>query len=81
MIIQLFELLELCYDIGAVFAVNNNNQKEAIDLVWKSVIDECMNENTLIRNSNAAEDDSHLGVTVCERVGLVKVAMNFFYSK
>ena len=69
------------YDIGAVFAVNNNNQKEAIDLVWKSVIDECMNENTLIGNSSAVEDDSPLGVTVCERVGLVKVAMNCFYSK
>lgn len=68
------------YDIGAIFTINTNN-KEAIDLMWKYAIDHCLKDNATIGNSNADEDDSPLGVAVCERIGLVKVAKNCGYHK
>ncbi|MBQ3598418.1 MAG: helix-turn-helix transcriptional regulator [Clostridia bacterium] len=69
------------YDIGAIFTINTNKKVEAIDLMWKYVIDKCLKDNAAISNSNAAEDDTPLGVSVCECVGLVKVAKNCSYRK
>ena len=69
------------YDIGAIFTSKTTNEKKAIDLMWKYAIDYCLKDNATIGNSNAREDDSPLGVAVCENVGLVKVAKNCGYSK
>lgn len=68
------------YDIGAIFTFDKNENK-VIDLMWKYVIDHCIQENAMIGNANADEDDSPLGVAVCERIGLVKVAKNCGYRK
>ena len=69
------------YDIGAFFTSNTTNEEKAIDLMWKYAIDYCLKDNAAIGNANADEDDSPLGVAVCENVGLVKVAKNCGYSK
>ena len=69
------------YDIGAIFTINTTNEEKAIDLMWKYAIDYCLKDNAAIGNANADEDDSPLGVAVCENVGLVKVAKNCGYSK
>ncbi len=69
------------YDIGAIFTINTNKKAEAIDLMWRYAIDDCLNDNAAIGNANAAEDDSPLGVAACECVGLVKVAKNCGYRK
>lgn len=69
------------YDIGAIFIINTNKEDEAIDLMWKYAVDYCLKDNASIGNSNADEDDSPLGVPVCERVGLVRVAKNCVYCK
>ena len=69
------------YDIGAIFTINTTKDDEAIDLMWKYAIDYCLKDNATIGNSNAYEDDSPLGVAVCEKVGLVKVAKNCGYHK
>ena len=69
------------YDIGAIFTINSANEEKAIDLIWKYAIDTCLKDNSTIGNANSDEDDSPLGVAVCENVGLVKVAKNCGYSK
>ena len=69
------------YDIGAIFTINSTSKEKAIDLIWRYAIDYCLRDNAIIGNSNAYEDDSPLGVAVCEKVGLVKVAKNCGYSK
>ena len=69
------------YDIGAIFTINSANEGKAIDLIWKYAIDTCLKDNATIGNSNSDEDDSPLGVAVCERIGLVKVAKNCGYHK
>ena len=69
------------YDIGAIFTVGTTDQEKPVDLMWKYAIDHCLNEKAVIGNSNAYEDDSPLGVAVCERVGLVKIAKNCGYHK
>ena len=69
------------YDIGAIFTINTTSEEKAIDLIWRYAIDYCLRDNAAIGNSNAKEDDSPLGVAVCERVGLVKVAKNCGYCK
>ena len=69
------------YDIGAIFTINTNKEDEAIDLMWKYAIDYCLKDNATIGNSNSGEDDSPLGVAVCEHIGLVKVAKNCGYRK
>ena len=68
------------YDIGAIFAIEPNRE-EVVDLMWKYAIDYCLKDSAMIGNSNAYEDDSPLGVAVCERVQLVKVAKNCGYCK
>jgi hypothetical protein len=69
------------YDIGAIFTINSANEEKAVDLIWKYAIDTCLKDNSTIGNANSDEDDSPLGVAVCENVGLVKVAKNCGYSK
>lgn len=69
------------YDIGAIFTIDSTREEKAVDLMWKYAIDICLNDNATIGNSNAHEDDSPLGVTACERVGLVKVAKDCGYHK
>ena len=69
------------YDIGAIFTISTTSKEKAIDLMWRYAIDYCLRDNAAIGNSNAKEDDSPLGVAVCERVGLVKVAKNCGYRK
>ena len=69
------------YDIGAIFTINTTSEEKAIDLMWRYAIDYCLKDNATIGNANSDEDDSPLGVAVCEKVGLVKVAKNCGYSK
>ncbi len=69
------------YDIGAIFTIRTPHEEKAVDLMWKYAIDSCLKDNATIGNSNAGEDDSHLGVAVSERAGLVKVAKNCDYRK
>ncbi len=76
------------YDIGAIFAADTSQKEKAIDLIWKYAIDYCLNDNAVIGNANALEDDNNpwekdspLGVEICERLGLVKVAKNCGYRK
>ena len=69
------------YDIGAIFTLDTIHKEKAVDLMWKYAIDSCLKDNATIGNSNADEDDSFLGVAVCEHVGLVKVAKNCCYRK
>lgn len=68
-------------DIGAIFAIGKGKESAAIELIWKYVIDICLKENVAIGNANAEEDNSPLGVETCERIGLVKIAQNCYYSK
>ena len=69
------------YDIGAIFTLDIASKEKVVDLMWKYAIDYCLKDNAAIGNANADEDDSPLGVAVCENVGLVKVAKNCGYSK
>lgn len=69
------------YDIGAIFTVGSTKNEKAVDLMWKYAIDICLKDDAAIGNSNAHEDDSPLGVTACERIGLVKVAKDCGYHK
>ena len=69
------------YDIGALFVLDIVNKERTIELLWKYAIDMAVKDNATIGNANAREDDSVLGVATCERVGLVKVAKNYWYQK
>ena len=69
------------YDIGAIFTLDTIDEKKAIDLMWKYAIDNCLKDHATIGNANADEDDSPLGVDICERIGLIKVAKNCGYRK
>ena len=69
------------YDIGAIFTLDTASKEKVVDLMWKYAIDSCLKDNATIGNSNADEGDSPLGVTVCESIGLVKVAKNCGYRK
>ncbi len=69
------------YDIGAIFTLDIASKEKVVDLMWRYAIDYCLKDNATIGNSNADEDDSPHGVTVCERVGLIKVAKNCGYRK
>lgn len=68
------------YDIGAIFTLDSSNERQAIDLMWKYAIASCLQDNAAIGNANADDDDSPLGLAACERIGLVKVAKNCWYS-
>ncbi len=68
------------YDIGAIFTLDSSNERQAIDLMWKYAIESCLQDNAAIGNANADDDDSPLGLAACERIGLVKVAKNCWYS-
>lgn len=69
------------YDIGAIFAIDTPRRDEAIDLMWKYVIDVCLKDGAVIGNAAAEEDDSPLGVSLCEAVGLTRVAERCCYRK
>lgn len=69
------------YDIGAIFAVDTASKKKATELIWNYAIDMCLKDDAVIGNAYADEDDSALGVSFCEHIGLVKIAKNCHYSK
>lgn len=69
------------YDIGAIFAIDTPRRDEAIDLMWKYVIDICLKDGAVIGNAAAEEDDSPLGVSLCEAVGLTCAAECCCYRK
>lgn len=69
------------YDIGAIFINSKTAEEKAVDLIWKYAIDYCLKDNAVFGNANASENDSPLGVAICEHVGLVKVAKNCDYRK
>lgn len=76
------------YDIGAIFAVNQGRGAEAIEMIWKYVISECIKTGARIGNAYALENagdswekNSPLGVETSERIGLIKIAKNCSYSK
>ena len=69
------------FDIGAIFTLDIASKEKVVDLMWKYAVDYCLKDNATIGNANSDEDDSPLGVAVCEKVGLVKVAKNCGYSK
>ena len=41
------------YDIGAIFAIDTPRRDEAIDLMWKYVIDICLKDGAVIGNAAA----------------------------
>ena len=69
------------YDIGAIFTISSTKQKEAVDLIWKYAIDLCLKDNATIGNANAEQDDSPLGVVICESLGFIRAAKNCTYHK
>ncbi len=69
------------YDIGAIFAIGRGNEKNAIELIWKYVVNTSLIDGCLIGNANAHEDDTPLSVAESERMGFVKVAKNCSYRK
>ncbi|MBR5515361.1 MAG: hypothetical protein IKU52_04080 [Clostridia bacterium] len=70
------------YDIGGIFTIDDHKKREAVELIWKYIIDICLKEGSTIGNSNAHEDENDpLGVESCERMGLVKIAKNCRYTK
>lgn len=69
------------YDIGAMFTVGSAKAEKAVDLMWKYAIDIALKDNAVIGNANAHEDGSPFGVSVCERLGLVKTAKYCNYRK
>lgn len=76
------------YDIGAIFTISTPHKEDAVDMMWKYVIEYCLKDNAIIGNSNALEDannpwesNSPLGVEASERIGLIKVAKNCGYWK
>ena len=76
-------LIDKIYSLDySLVIINSENAKEkTIDLMWKYAIDSCLKDNATISNANAHEDDSPLGVAVCERIGLVKIAKKCDYRK
>lgn len=76
------------YDIGGIFTTEKGKNDPAIELIWKYVIAMCLQENAVLGNANALEDDmnpweknSPLSVEFSERMGLVKVGKNCGYRK
>lgn len=69
------------YDIGAVFALNQGNSDNAIELIWKYAIAQCLKDNAVIGNANAKESNAPTSVAYSQQVGLVKVAKNCRYCK
>ena len=69
------------YDIGAVFAIKEGNNRNAIELIWKFAIDLCLKDNAVIGNANAKEDNGLIGVEMSEQLGLEKIAKNCRYCK
>ncbi|MBQ3002304.1 MAG: helix-turn-helix transcriptional regulator [Clostridia bacterium] len=69
------------YDIGAIFTAKAPDENRVHELIWNYAINHCIRENAMLGNANAVEDDSPLGVSVCERLGLVKVAVTCKYRK
>ena len=69
------------YDIGAVFMLDSSNG-EALELIWKYVIDISIKNGALLGNANAKDSaSSYIDINTSERIGLVKVAENRIYSK
>ena len=69
------------YDIGAVFTLNQGKSSNAIELIWKYAIEQCLKDNAILGNANAKESNSPTGVEISQQVGLVKVAKNCHYCK
>jgi len=69
------------YDIGAIFLKNSPNKEKSLELLWKFAINYCIKDNATLGNATAYDDESPLGVDICERMGLIKVATNCLYSK
>ena len=66
--------------LDRIRTLNSPNKEQTIDLMWKYAIESFIQDNAAIGNANSDEDDSPLGLAVCERNGLVKVAKNCRYS-
>ncbi len=62
------------YDIGAIFVSDKRIEAEYGESIWNYVIAMCIEDHALIGNAGTMDDDSLLGVEMCEKVGLVKVA-------
>lgn len=68
------------YDIGGIFALPTKDDR-ITELLWKFVIDLSIKDNAAIGNANAKDDPSSIGVSYCERMGLVTIAKSYRYSK
>jgi len=68
-------------DIGAIFTLSTPKEEQAIALLWEAAIALCRQENAVLTNANADEDDYPLGVEVSERAGLIKAAKNCGYRR
>jgi hypothetical protein len=62
------------YDIGAIFVSDKRIEAEYGESIWNYVIAMCIEDHALIGNAGTMDDDSLLGVEMCKKVGLVKVA-------
>lgn len=69
------------YDIGGIFTIKDGNSAKASELIWKHIIDVCLKEGALIGNDSAKENDSVIGVTASERMGMIKTAKNCRYTR
>ena len=65
------------YDIGAMFALDNEMTDDLIDIMWRYAIFYSINDNALFGNSCVKEDE----LSTCEREGLVKAAEERRYGK
>lgn len=67
------------YDIGALFTLEHIKATQAKDMMWKFVINVCINDGAILGNANA-DDNGNLSVLESEKAGLSKVAkvISFF---
>ena len=69
------------YDVGALFTIEKGNTKEAVEYMWKYVIHSCIKDGAVFGNASAKEEDTPIGVSTSEKIGLVKVSKCCIYSK
>ena len=69
------------YDIGALFALDNELTDELTEIMWRYAVCFSVRDNALFGSGCVEDDDSPEGVAMCERAGLVKSAEYRIYRK
>ena len=68
------------YDIGGIFTIEDKDH-QVTELLWKFVINLSLKDRATLGNANAREDDSPIGVSVSERMGLLPSATSLHYRR